>query len=154
MGVEEIVSESRRNRMTDTPTTLTVKCEIDVPFERITNCITGAIEGGSTYWCNQFMASDDEQSTRLYQTARNEGDVWYDSENYWTGGGTAALAFDQPTAEHSGKATIGQTQLVNGLNVMAQIAPRHFGDLLNENDDATTHDVFLQCVLFGEVVFG
>ncbi len=28
------------------------------------------------------------------------------------------------------------------------------GDMLAENDDATTGDVFLQCALFGELVFG
>lgn len=31
-----------------------INVTLPVPFERITNCITGAIEGGSTYWCNTF----------------------------------------------------------------------------------------------------
>jgi hypothetical protein len=34
------------------------------------------------------------------------------------------------------------------------LAPRHFADVLNENDDAGTGDVFLQCCLFGEIIFG
>jgi hypothetical protein len=30
----------------------------------------------------------------------------------------------------------------------------HYADVLNENDDADTGDVFLQLCLFGEVVYG
>lgn len=37
---------------------------------------------------------------------------------------------------------------------MAEKDPRHFGDLVSENDDADTHDVFIQHVLFGEVIYG
>lgn len=42
----------------------------------------------------------------------------------------------------------------HGLTVMREKAPRHFADFINENDDAVTGDVFLQCCLFGEVVYG
>jgi hypothetical protein len=40
------------------------------------------------------------------------------------------------------------------LALMAEKEPRHFGDFMGENDDATTSDVFLQLCLFGEVVYG
>lgn len=160
MGVMEIVSESE-NDMTDTADTtpayinpIMVTTTVEVPFERVTDCLTGAIEGGSGYWCNQFMAASDDKSTRLYQSMRNSDKVWYDEAAYWQGGGKAELAFDKPTDDHSGKAAIGLEQLVKGLNVMARVAPGQFGHLINENDDASTHDVYLQCVLFGEIIFG
>jgi len=41
-----------------------------------------------------------------------------------------------------------------GLNVMASNYPRHFADFLNEAADAITADVFLQCCLFGELIYG
>jgi len=41
-----------------------------------------------------------------------------------------------------------------GLRVMADKFPKHFGDVLDENDDAETGDVFLQCCLFGDVIYG
>lgn len=41
-----------------------------------------------------------------------------------------------------------------GLACMAEKAPRHYGDLLSENDDAITADVFIQCCCFGEIVYG
>jgi len=41
-----------------------------------------------------------------------------------------------------------------GLTVMAKKEPRHFADFLKEDYDETTGDVFLQCCLFGEVIYG
>lgn len=41
-----------------------------------------------------------------------------------------------------------------GLQVMADKYPRHFNDIITENDDAETADVFVQCAVLGEVVFG
>lgn len=41
-----------------------------------------------------------------------------------------------------------------GLQVMADKFPKHFADVTNDNADATTGDVFLQCALFGDVIYG
>ena len=38
--------------------------------------------------------------------------------------------------------------------IMADKFPRHFANILNENDDAETGDVFLQCCLWGDIVYG
>jgi hypothetical protein len=32
--------------------------------------------------------------------------------------------------------------------------PRHYADLVEENDDAITGDVFLQLAVFGELIYG
>jgi hypothetical protein len=40
-----------------------------------------------------------------------------------------------------------------GLDDLATKYPRHFADLVNENSDAVTADVLLQCCLFGELVY-
>ena len=50
--------------------------------------------------------------------------------------------------------TLDRAGIEKGLLIMKSVYPRHFGDAIAENDDATTGDVFLQCCLFGEVVFG
>ena len=41
-----------------------------------------------------------------------------------------------------------------GLQAMAEKFPKHFADILGENDDAITSDVLLQCCLFGYVIYG
>ena len=138
----------------ETPATapLAITAEVLVPLERITNSLIGAFEGGSTYWLRQIEYVEGSANGE-YENPR------YADEHFWNDGGRANLTYDNPEAsdEEDGdqKTTeIGLTQLTNGLSVMAAKCPRHFGDLVAESDDAITHDVFIQCVLFGDVVYG
>ena len=41
-----------------------------------------------------------------------------------------------------------------GLELMRDQYPRHYADLIEENDDAITGDVFLQLAVFGELIYG
>lgn len=41
-----------------------------------------------------------------------------------------------------------------GMKLVAEKYPRHFADIMNDNHDATTGDVLLQCCLLGEIVYG
>ena len=41
-----------------------------------------------------------------------------------------------------------------GLELMRDEYPRHFADLVEEQDDAITGDVWLQLAVFGEVIYG
>jgi hypothetical protein len=41
-----------------------------------------------------------------------------------------------------------------GLELMRDEYPRHYADLMEEEDDAITGDVWLQLAVFGEVVYG
>ena len=41
-----------------------------------------------------------------------------------------------------------------GLQVMATKYPDQFNDIVSENDDTITGDVFIQCCLLGEAVYG
>lgn len=43
--------------------------------------------------------------------------------------------------------------IADGLNQMAATCPRHFSDLVNDNADAITAGVLLECCLFGEAVY-
>jgi len=45
-------------------------------------------------------------------------------------------------------------RVVDGTNKMAKSYDWHFMNITTENDDAITADVWLQCVLLGEVVYG
>jgi hypothetical protein len=49
---------------------------------------------------------------------------------------------------------LDRAAITRGLVAMKEKAPRHFGDALADNDDATTGDVFLQLCLFDEVIYG
>ena len=41
-----------------------------------------------------------------------------------------------------------------GLRLMKKKYPHHYADLVEENDDAITGDVWLQLAVFGEVIYG
>ena len=133
-------------------TPITVQATVEVPFEHITNALIGAIEGGSGYWMDSFAPLPASEDIRAELRAADK--IWYAETEFWERGGGARLTFDKPTEADPGFRVIGKAELVTGLNAMAAKAPQHFADLVNENDDAITHDVFIQCVLFGEIVFG
>jgi hypothetical protein len=144
-------------KMTDTPTPVaTLKVEIDIPMERVVNCIVGFCESPYSPWAQSFLPPEKCESL-IENTREVEKGIWYSTETYWTAGGLASLTYDDPSEPEGtfgASKTIGKPELVAGLTAMAQKAPRHFADLVNENDDAITHDVFMQMVVFGEIIYG
>ena len=52
------------------------------------------------------------------------------------------------------KMTFGPDEIAKGLGIMAQESPRQFGQFLAGDADDLTFDIALQCVVFGEVIYG
>ena len=129
-----------------------------VDWEKVTNAIVGFAENGYSPWAQRFEHVLTQPSMDLASAARGTDKiVWYNDPAFWTGGGEATVRYDAPEDDEGtfrAIKTIRKPDLVNGLAIMAEKYPRHFADLLNENDDADTHDVFMQCVVLGEVVYG
>jgi hypothetical protein len=48
---------------------------------------------------------------------------------------------------------LDRLSIENGLKVMMAKYPRHFGNWVAENDDSETGNVFLQCCVFGDLVY-
>jgi len=123
-----------------------------VDDERVTDLITTALEGGSNYWywCD------------LERSVRNGAEFIVDEPMK---GGKLCIKLiepdelDTPIKGERGPGGVQEWWLtrdtaIDGLKLMATKYPKHFADWINENDDAITGDVFLQCALFGEIVFG
>lgn len=118
-----------------------------VDWSKITNAIIGAFEGGSTYWLREYDYT--------YRPEGVEGNPLYAEDQFWAKGGKMNLIYDDPEdQEQRATKEVGLLEIKAGLRTMAEKDPRHFGDLVSENDDADTHDVFIQHVLFGEVIYG
>jgi len=49
---------------------------------------------------------------------------------------------------------LNRDKIKRGLTVMANKEPKHFADFVRGDYDQITGDVFLQCCLFGEVIYG
>lgn len=126
-----------------------------VDWQRVADAMVGAIEGGSTYWLNSCHASLDDNSQTLKRAIQLADNIWYAEASYWRDGGRALVKYDNPeTGPSIAEKEIGKAELLLGLRAMAEKSPRHFADLVNENDDAMTHDVFIQYVLFGDIIYG
>ena len=54
----------------------------------------------------------------------------------------------------SAKHRITIADVEKGLKLMQEQYPRHYADLVEENDDAITGDVWLQLTVFGDVIYG
>lgn len=118
-----------------------------VEWAKIVNAVIGAFEGGSTYWLRS--------ADYVYTPEGVEGSPLYAEDQFWAKGGKMALSYDDPEdQERRASKEVSLIEIKQGLRSMAEKDPRHFNDLLNENDDAITHDVFIQHVLFSEVVYG
>ena len=121
---------------------------VDVDWDKITNAIIGAFEGGSTDWLRQAEYMPNDKPVR-------RGDPAYAEADFWVNDGQMKLSYDNPEKGPAlARKVIGQTEIAHGLKAMASKHPRHFNDLVTENDDGITHDVFIQCVIFGKVIYG
>ena len=124
---------------------LAVTLNIAVPAERINDMLCSALEGGSVYWAVRCSVLNDDYKGQEY------------AHQVPMAGGTVFVFYDPDEnghLPHLEKATLDRASIDKGMAVFQTVAKgRHLVDLLNENDDAETGDVFLQCCLFGEVVY-
>jgi len=123
--------------------TYEVKYEIKtvIKRERIEDLLCSAFEGGSNYWA--------KVESKVKPSVKYE----YLHE-YPTRGGS--IIFKDIYADDDGifEVPLNQESIEKGLAVMQKKYTDHFINFLNENDDAETGDVFLQCCLFGALVYG
>lgn len=122
------------------------KLHVLVPFRftaiQMSSLLTSALEGGSNYWY-MFEARSHRFEFAGEELCDEEG--WIEISNE----GIAERASDEFKI-----VKINQSVAKHALRIMAEKYPKHFGDLIAENEDAGTGDVFLQCCVFGEVIYG
>ena len=125
---------------------ITVPIEIDE--KRIAGLLCSAFEGGSNYWyqIERFI-------TPPAVTVRSDEDRVYRHLDYPLNDG-GALEIANTEDPSLGVKTLDRASIERGLALMGTKYPQHMADFLQENDDATTGDVFLQCCLYGEILLG
>jgi hypothetical protein len=136
-----------------------ISIEVDVPARRIADMMVSAIEGNDMVasWCDAINL--DETIFQGIKGFREGTSLWYDTELLFSESYRHNLKFtvtevvDEATGETKDHIVTGD-DVAKGLVVMARSFSRHFGDLMNEEDDNTTSDVFLQCVVFKDVIYG
>ena len=125
---------------------LTIKQEIS--NQQIASLLCNAFEGGSNYW------SYDVTNFNPGERADEHGLTGY-WPRYVKAIFTGNATIEHDTGDGDNKKTILDMSAIEiGMKIFAKKYPKHFADWLNGNDDATISDVFLQCCLLGEVIFG
>ena len=139
-----------------------MKITLEINKGRIADLLCSGFESGINYWgCGnniQGMGSNSDAPTIIWQ----ELDGWNDAPvkeclvyphcHYplFDGGKYRVMDLEDNKKLY----ILDLPKIKSGLKIMAEKYPRHFGNWLSEDDDATTGDVFIQCCLFGEVKYG
>lgn len=124
---------------------------LNVTDEMICNLLCSAFEGGSNYW--YFIEKFIKPSSFRFLT--DEGRVYRHIDYPLNPGGSLLIrTLEHDEIDGSTEWTLDLPAIKRGLSTMALNYPNHFADVIAENDDSTTADVFLQCCLFGKLVFG
>jgi len=102
----------------------------------IESLIVCAFEGGSNYWYRIESDTKKDYLKTVFEDGLTVSNHHVQDE-------------DKPR-----EGVLNQASIDKALEIMHDKYPRHYGDILQENEDAITGDVFLQCALFGEVIYG
>lgn len=124
-----------------------------LPYDRILDLICNALDGGIGYWVRRGSLEDTlpegfDAATIPWIDASD----WVGLERYLAplvdGGRLVWTSIDGDTC------TLDLAAVHRGFAIMAEHHPRHFADVISENDDAITADVFVQCCVLGKLVYG
>jgi hypothetical protein len=127
--------------------------KLSIEHKRLQNLLVGALEGGSNYWYSAAEAVLPAGDT--YKDIR-PGGKYADPDDYYhplqivpfVPGGKLRFQHEDGPAE------VNAEKLTAGLRLMREKYPKHYADVIGENDDATTADVLLQLAAFGEIIYG
>ena len=120
-----------------------------VSYQRISDLLCNAFEGGSNYWYDivGYVRPKDED---LWHPDKNDPIIHRHLQYPLSKGGVIRIS----SIDKFGYDELTLEKIHLGMKIMARRYPQHFANVINENDDAETGDVFLQCCLFGEVIYG
>lgn len=137
----------------------TITTTASITDEQIRGLLASAFEGGSNYWytiTGKHLApgltmADFREGGKM----QTPGDYWHWAELIPLAEGCHLLIGDREADDPAADArSLGRAEIARGLQIMADKYPRHFADAVGDGGDADTGDVFLQCCLFGTLVYG
>jgi hypothetical protein len=137
---------------------------VPVTFTRedIWNQIVGALEGGSNYWIDAWVMDAPHLKPGKKQVltggfsypAREDLDVLAENNEYGYQHQAPLLGGRLIITVEGEDHILSEATIEKGIKIMAKDCPNHFNDIITEGYDAITSDVFLQCCLFGEIIYG
>jgi hypothetical protein len=138
-----------------TPEGFSVTTEIRVTRQRIADVLCSAFESG--HYGSGYWASIEARYAPETAAPHDKNEGWYmvDGEGYPSYASLPLLGGNVTVKDHEdedgAQYLLDEAAIKRGLSVLAI---KHLNDILEENDDGDTADNFLQCCLFGEVIYG
>jgi len=130
-------------------TKFAVTTAVQIDSDKIAELLCSAFEGGSGYW-SEIGGYNVPKEVWLW----GDGSNIFKYIQYPLSKGGAVIVLETGDGDVSKEHVLDLAAIKRGLQTMANKEPRHFANFLAGNGDADTGDVFLQCCLLGEVVYG
>jgi hypothetical protein len=135
-----------------------IDVQTKVTDERIRDLLVGALEGGSDYWIVnvKYKLPKGLSVCDFKEGGKFALDLYYNPSQLipFHEGCSLLISVDMNEDGKLKRHVLNREAMEKGVQLMSEKYPRHYADLINENDDSDTSDVFLQLALFGEIVFG
>ena len=131
----------------------------NIDANKIVLLLCTAFDSGSVnYWCSGVETILPKEFDLQTQTWLANPSDWANVHKYYIAplveGGSVIFDVaeddDAPPVKH----VLDINSIKRGIRVMSEKYPKHWSDVVTENDDAITGDVFIQCCLFGELIYG
>lgn len=129
-----------------------VACTIaghDITWHRIRDLLCGAFEGGSNYWyfIDEYVPPE---AGNVPWPGESRG---FRHLDYPVRKGGAVHVRDLQLGADEEVKIVNRETLVAGLHTLAKLYIQHFANFIQDREDGTTSDVYLQCVCFGEALY-
>lgn len=127
-------------------TSMKIVVPVEIPLERLQDLMILCIEHagyGSFNWHDHSKGHESCGDIIHYLPLTEDGAIYFKDK------------YEEEDEEGSSEEFIlDRAAVERGLTLMAQKYPHHFQNFVTEADDVIIGDVFLQCALLGEVVYG
>jgi hypothetical protein len=118
------------------------------PYD-VYNMLVSALEGGSNYW---YWFGDKTMDRVFAATEDMKGEPTVDRILMAVQRGALVNVFDCESMEKLG--TLTPESWAKAEMLMLKNHRSHFADILKENDDATTADIYFQYAVMGNLIYG
>lgn len=132
---------------------ITVNIPVKIRHEVIADLISSALNSGISYWCSNCTVKLGPNVTKeIINTKYNT--MWYASYvPFFPDSFISFQLFDVECFDGEIK-VLNIESITKGLEILANKYNNHFSNIIEENYDAETADVFIQCCIFGDIIFG
>jgi hypothetical protein len=132
-----------------------MKVEIEITDKQIGDLLTTALEGGSNYWYEivKYQRPPGFADDWTYRVDTDRRSIFNHIDYPMNAGGSITIkSMEEP---ERCAVTLTRAKLRRGMQALASSKEyaHHFFDVLKEDMDDTTADVFLQFCLYGDVIY-